>query len=230
VESWDPEQDVTVGKRRMRAKRRADRSRGSTLMMTFGVLAILGLGAGAFYWFTRPTGLDSLPGQSVIAPGGSLVTVKEDNTVTVGLEISNISDVDLTVMKAEITPPAGVTVIRVTIVPPGPENEGFTLTGELPEPAPVALGADPIGRAIIAGRFKVDCRALLPVSAPTGEQILVTIQVDGQQRVEELTPPVIGDVPWLTASAHRICDDPPSTSAPEPPDPPLPSADESPAG
>jgi hypothetical protein len=88
---------------------------------------------------------------------------------------------------------------------------------------PVSLGTDASGRAIIAGRFKVDCGALQPVGAPTGEQILVTIQVGGQQRVEELTPPVIGDVPWLTASAHRICDDPPSTTAPDPPDPPLPT-------
>jgi hypothetical protein len=223
VESWDPEPDVTVGKRRMRGGRRAERGRGSTLMMTLGVLAIVGLGAGVFYWFTRPTGLDALPGQSVIAPGGSLATVGDDGTVTVGLEISNISEVELTVVKAEITPPAGVTAIRVTIVPPGLENEGFALIGELPDPVPVSLGTDASGRAIIAGRFKVDCGALQPVGAPTGEQILVTIQVGGQQRVEELTPPVIGDVPWLTASAHRICDDPPSTTAPDPPDPPLPT-------
>ncbi len=199
-------------------------------MMTLGVLAVLGLGAGAFYWFTRPTGLDAIPGQAVIAPGGSLATVEDDNIVTVGLEISNISGVELTVLKVEITPPAGVTAIRVTIVPPGPENEGFSLEGDLPEPAPVSLGSEATGRAIIAGRFKVDCKALLPAGSLTGEQILVTIQVGGQQRVEELTPPVIGDVPWLTASAHRICDDPPSTTAPEPPDPPLPTTDQSPAG
>ena len=72
-------------------------------MMSIAVLAILGLVAGAIYWFLRPTGLDTLPDQAVIAPGGSLATIEEDNTVTVGLEISNVSDVDLTVVKAEIT-------------------------------------------------------------------------------------------------------------------------------
>jgi hypothetical protein len=224
VESWDPETDVIAGKRRRRAKRRAERGPGSTVMVVLGVVLLLGLAGGAVYWFTRPTGLDALPSQAVIAPGGSLATVEDDNTVTVGLEISNISELDLTLVDAKITPPAGVTAIRVTIVPPGPENEGFALDGELPELAPVRLGTDAAGRnAIIAGRFRVDCEALLPSDAPTGEQIMVTIQVGDQQRVEELSPPVIGDVPWLTASAHRVCTDPPSTAAPDPPDPPLPN-------
>jgi hypothetical protein len=200
-------------------------------MMAIAVIAVLAAAGGAYYWFTRPTGLDALPGQSVIAPGGSLATVGDDSTVTVGLEISNTSDLELTLVRAEITPPSGMIPIRVTIVPTGSGNEGFNLSGELPEPVPITLGTDaPSGNAIVVGRYKVDCDDVLPTTAPTGERILITIQVDDQQRVEELTPPVIGDVPWLTASAHRLCNDPPSTAAPEPPDPPLPTSQESPAG
>ncbi len=57
----EPEPDVIVGKRRMRAKRRAERGRGVTLMMSIGVLAVLGLVAGAIYWFRGRPGWTPCP-------------------------------------------------------------------------------------------------------------------------------------------------------------------------
>ncbi len=48
--------------------------------------------------------------------------------------------------------------------------------------------------------------------------------------MEELTPPVIGDVPWLTASAHRICDDPTVDRGARAAGPTASAANESPAG
>ena len=71
------------------------------------------------------------------------------------------------------------------------------------------LGTDPSNRnGIIAARFTVDCAGLLASGAATTEQIFVTVQVGTEQRVEELTPPVVGDTPWLTATAKRVCLDP----------------------
>jgi hypothetical protein len=47
--------------------------------------------------------------------------------------------------------------------------------------------------------------------------------VAGTEREEELTPPVVGDVQWLAASAQRVCTDPVPTGTqggdqPLPPD------------
>jgi len=188
------------------------------------VVALLGLAAGGYYWFTRPSGLAAIPNPAVIAPGGFRASVGDDRTITIGLEIRNTANLPLTVVGAQITPPPGLTRAAMSIIPTGPENEGFTLEGELPALTPVQLGTEPIDRnAILAARFKVDCARLAAADDAFHEQIFVTIQIGDEQRVEELTPPVVGDLPWLMATAQGACTDPLPTGTPEPPLPTLPS-------
>ena len=92
------------------------------------------------------------------------------------------------------------------------------------------LGTEATSRnGIIAARFTVDCAGLLAAGDDTGERIFVTIQVDQEQRTEEITPPVVGDTPWLTATAKRVCLDPISTATAEPPLPPLAETSNAPA-
>jgi hypothetical protein len=74
--------------------------------------------------------------------------------------------------------------------------------------------------AIIAARFTVNCAGLLAEGAETGEQIFVTVQVGDEQREEEITPPVVGDEPWLFGTARLACTEPVPTGTPEPPLPP----------
>jgi hypothetical protein len=158
-----------------------------------------------------------------VAPGGFRASIGANKTITVGLEIRNAADVALTVVAARIVAPAGLTSVKLTVVPVGDENKGFALEGDLPPATPVDLGTEPTNRnGIIAARFTVDCAGLLAAGASTGEQIFVTVQVGKEQREEELTPPVVGDTPWLTATAKRVCLDPISTATAAPPLPPLP--------
>jgi hypothetical protein len=203
--------------------------RGVWLVGILGLAALIGLAAGGFYWLNRPAGLAAIPNPAVVAPGAFRASIGDDNTITVGLEVRSVADAPLTLVRAQITPPPGLTSEAVSIIPPGPENEGFALDGPLPPAKPVRLGIGDLDRtAIVAARFTVDCKRLPASDAPTGEQIFVTIQVGDARRVEELTPPVVGDLPWLTATAQRLCNDPPPTGTPEPPDPPLPGTTQSP--
>lgn len=194
------------------------------------VVIVLAGGAAGGYYLLRPTGLAALPEQSVIAPGGFRASIGANNTITVGLEIRNAAEVPLTVVAARIVAPAGLTSVKLTVVPSGDENRGFALEGDLPNEGPVELGTAPAARnGIIAARFTVDCSGLLASGAPTGEQIFVTIQVGQEKREEELTPPVVGDTPWLTATARRVCLDPIPTGTAEPPLPPLAETSNAPA-
>jgi hypothetical protein len=204
--------------------------RGRRWIIT-GVVVVVaaGLAVGGYYLF-RPSGLATLPQQAVVAPGGFRASIGAKNTITVGLEIRNAADVTLTVVAARIVAPAGLTSVKLAVIPTGDGNKGFTLEGDLPAATPVELGTEPTNRnGIIAARFTVDCAGLLATDAATGEQIFVTIQVGGEQREEELTPPVVGDTPWLTATAKRVCLDPIPTGTAEPPLPPLAGTSNAPA-
>jgi len=55
------------------------------------------------------------------------------------------------------------------------------------------------------------------------------VKIGNEQREEELTPPVVDEETWLTATAKRACLDPVPTSSGEPPLPPLPATTGSPA-
>ena len=127
-------------------------------------------------------------------------------------------------LSARVVAPNGLTNLALTILPPGEQNQNFALSGDLPPAAPVTLGTNGVDRnAIVAARFRVDCVALPPSNAPTGEQIFVTVRVDNEEREEELTSPVVGTTPWLTATGRSACVRPsPSGSIPTPL-PPLPS-------
>jgi len=220
----DDQEEVVVGKRRKRAKRRRAARRPLVWTIVVAVVLVIGGAAyGAYRWFGRPTGLAAAPNPAVVAPGGFRASIGDGNTVTVGLEVRNVADLPLTLIDARVVPPPGLTALEVTIAPPGEGNVGFTLEGPLPAIAPVRLGTDGADRnAVVAARFSVQCDALPPPDAPTGEQIFVTVRVGDEQRDEELTPPVVDDVPWLTATARRVCRDPLPTASPEPPLPPLP--------
>jgi hypothetical protein len=220
----DDQEEVVVGKRRKRARRRRTSRRPVVWTIVVAVVLVLGGAAyGAYRWFGRPTGLAAAPIPAVVAPGGFRASIGDANTITVGLEVRNVTDMPLTLIDAKIVPPTGLKALEVTIAPPGEGNVGFTLDGPLPAIEPVRLGTDGADRnAVVAARFSVDCDALPTPDGATGEQIFVTIRIGDEQRDEELTPPVVDDVPWLTATALRVCRDPLPTTSPEPPLPPLP--------
>jgi hypothetical protein len=187
---------------------------------------VVALLAGAVYgamWLRRPKGFDALPNPTVATPGGFRASIGSGNTITVGLQVRNVTDVPITLTQARIVPPAGLSKVAITLVPTGEDNQGFALDGTLPASAPVRLGTGTADRnAIIVARFQVSCSGLASTGVPGGEQIFVTVQVDQQQREEELTPPAVGTVPWLTATAQRICLDPLPTTSGQPQLPPLP--------
>jgi hypothetical protein len=214
----------------MRVGRRRTHLRGRRWIITGVVLVLVaGLAAGGYHML-KPSGLATLPEQAVVAPGGFRASIGAPNTITVGLEIRNASDVTLTVISARIVAPAGLTSVKLAVVASGKNNEGFALEGDLPASTPVQLGTEATSRnGIIAARFTVDCAGLLAAGGDTGERIFVTIQVDQEQRIEEITPPVVGDTPWLTATAKRVCLDPIPTGAAEPPLPPLAEPSNAPA-
>ncbi|MGE5826874.1 MAG: hypothetical protein ACM30G_00720 [Micromonosporaceae bacterium] len=214
--AWDSD-DNFVGKRRLRPKRRRGERSRARIVVPLVLILLLG-GAGAYWWFTRPTGLAALPDPAVVAPGGFRASIGDDGTITVGLEVRNVTSSALTLVSARILAPPGLTPRGLSLLIPGPENEGFALTGELPDISPVRLGtADQERNAVVAARFAVDCSTVRGSSAPVDEQIFVTIAIGTQQREEEVTPPVVGDLPWLTATAQRACLDPVPTDSPEPP-------------
>jgi hypothetical protein len=198
------------------------------------VVVVVGLGVGAVLWFNRPTGLAALPPQAIDSPGGFRSTINSADTFTVGINLQNTADEQVTLVSARIIAPVGLTNTDLSVLPVGPENAGFTLNGDLTPGGSVRLG--PGEDAVVAARYKVDCQQLLASAQPTDEQIFVTIQVGTEQREEEITVPVVGDIPWLTATGTRTCIDPVPTGSAEPPDPPdpgdgaSPNPSQSPAG
>ena len=196
-----------VGDRRMRVRRRLRRTRRINMIVVLvAIVVVAGAGYGLFTWLGRPTGLAALPNPAVVAPGGFQTQAGADKTITVGLEIRNTSTVEIVVAAARIVPPPGLKLVTLTLATPGEGNKGFALDGALPQSSGIALGTEgPARNGIIAARFEVDCEHLPAVGAPTGEQIFVTVQLGAEQRVDELTPPVVNGTPWLTATARRTC-------------------------
>lgn len=226
MSGWDTQDiEVIVQKRHMRGGSRRAAGRGPVTWIVLAIVVLLVIGGGVFFYLkTRPTGLAALPPQAIDAPGGFNATVGANNTVTIGLEVRNETAVPVTLTSARIVAPAGLTNTALTILPTGNDNQGFALDGPLPKLQPVQLGTDAsTSDAIVAARYTVDCKTLLSNVGTVNEAIFVTIQVDGEQREEEITPPVVGDVQWLTASAQRVCLDPVptggSTIQPLPPQP-----------
>jgi hypothetical protein len=228
VDGWssDDTETIAVGDRRMRVRRRRGRVGGIRPIIIVGVVALLAAaGVGYYFWSNQPTGLAALRGPAIVAAGGFQASVGANQTITVGLEIRNVTDVQVTVVAARIVAPTGLTTLALTIVPPGEQNKNFGLSGDLPPAAPVELGTNGIDRnAIVAARFRVDCAALPASNAPTGEQIFVTVRVGAEQREEELTSPVVGTTPWLTATARSACVQPSASGSIPTPLPPLPSS------
>jgi hypothetical protein len=223
VDAWAPEENLNVGKRRARPKRRMDEKRPvAWTLRILVVLLVLGLAGGAVWWFSRPSGLVTLPPQALDTPGGFRSEIGDDNTVTVGVTITNTATKPITVDKARILAPPGVKAVAVGVVLAGDENSGFELTGDVPNGGQVTLA--PGQAAIIVGRFTVTCGTVIASAEPTDEQIFATVGVDGEAREEELDVPVVGDMPWLTATAQRSCLDPVPTGDPGGPLKPLPSA------
>lgn len=226
VERWQAEErdQITVGRRVRVGRRRPTRGPGLQTVVIAVVVLLVGLGVAGYFWFTRPSGLATLPDPAVVAPGGFQAAIGDEHTITVGLEVRNTADQPLRLTSARIVPPPGVTMVAVTLVPPGEGNRGFDLSGDLPAMAPVDVGIDATDRnAVVAARFTVDCDALV-ADAASPEQIFVTIEFERQTREEELTPPVVDDIPWLAGSARQACTNPEPAGSPEPPLPPLPDA------
>jgi hypothetical protein len=204
-------------------RRRSGRSAGAWLVIVLLVLLVAGgVSAGVYFmWMRKPSGLEAIPNPAVVAPGGFNATIGANKTITVGLEVRNTASVPVTLLSARIVAPAGLRSTALTVLPPGPENQGFDLAGNLPAAAPVQLGTGDADRdAVVAARFTVNCQELLATDAVLDEQIFVTIQVGTDRREEELTPPVVGDTQWLTATAQRVCLDPVPTGGGD--DKPLP--------
>jgi hypothetical protein len=227
VDVWSPDEtgEIIVGRRRMRGGRRRHQVPGVRPVI-IAVVAVLVAGAavGGYFWLIRPKGIAALPDPAVVAPGGFRASIGSANTITVGLEVRNVTDTPLTLAEAKVVPPAGLTLVKLSVAPTGPDNEGFALEGDLPASTSVNLGTAVADRnAIIAARFTVDCAQLPKADAFSGEQIFVTIQLGQERRTEELTPPVVGDTAWLTATARRVCLDPVPTGSAEPPLPALPN-------
>jgi len=226
VDGWssDEQDDVIVSRRRMRTgKRRTPVSRLRGPIIAIVVLLVLAGAAYGFLWLRKPKGLAALPNPAIATPGGFLAYIGSGNTITVGLQVRNVANVPVTLAQARIVPPSGLAKVIVTQVPTGEDNSGFALAGTLPASAPVRLGTGVSDRnAIILARFTVNCSQLPASGVPGGEQIFVTVQVDQQQREEELTPPAVGTVPWLTATARRLCTDPLPATSGQPQLPPLP--------
>jgi hypothetical protein len=225
VDGWDDTATIMVGDRRMRVRRRRAR-RVSPWIVIAIVVFLAAAGVGTYLWLKRPTGLDAVQGNAVVAAGAFQSKIGDKHTITVTLEIRNVTTSRVTVTGARFVPPAGLTQVALTVLPPGKDYSNLAvLDGAFPPSAPVTLGTEGIDQnAIVAARFQVACSALPALTAPSGEQIFVTVRAGEDERQEELTPPVIAGAPWLVATARLACAGP-ATDEPDltTPLPPLPT-------
>jgi hypothetical protein len=223
VDGWDTQdiEEIVVGGRRMRVGRRR-LTRGPKPWVIALILVVLaGTGVGGYFWLTSEPEADTIPNPAVVASGGFRADIGVYNTITIGLVVNNRANIAVTLIEARVVAPAGLTSTALAIVPTGEGNEGLALDGDLPPTVPVELGVAAADKsAIIAARFTVNCDGLLAEGASTTEQIFVTVRVGEEQREEELTPPVVGDEPWLYGAARRACLDPVPTGTPDQPLPP----------
>lgn len=205
-------------------RRRAPRVRVNPWIVLAVVLGLAVAGVGAYLYSTRPQGLQAVGGPVVVAPGGFQAKVGADSTITVALEIRNVSDEPVTVVAARVVPPAGLQPTAVSVLSPGEHNRNLALAGDLPPSSPVTLGTSGVDRnAIVAARFRVECDNVPATPSVSGEQVFVTVRLGDDQREEQLTPPVVDGVPWLAATARSACAQPtPSGGEVPTPLPPLP--------
>src|SRR5262245_63293167 len=121
-------------------RRRTPVSRLRTPIILVVLLLLAGAVTYGVIWLRRPKGLAAVPNPAVATPGGFRASIGASNTITVGLQIRNVTDVPITVAQARIVPPPGLSKVAVTLVPTGEDNKGFALDGTLPASAPVRLG------------------------------------------------------------------------------------------
>jgi hypothetical protein len=226
VSAWDEPETILVGDRRMRVRRRRPSRRLVNPWAVVAILAVLvAVGATTLLYLNRPQGLQAVEGPAIVAAGAFQAKVDADGTITVALEIRNVTDAEVTVISARVVAPAGLTQTALSVLPPGEQNSNLNLEGDLPPSGPVTLGTDGVDRnGIVAARFRVDCERTPPTTGATGEKLFVTVRLGVDQREEQLTPPVVNGVPWLTATARSACVRPTVTGDLPTPLPPLPSA------
>jgi hypothetical protein len=204
---------------------RVRRRRRSPVVGWIATTLVVLVAAGLTWWLLWSGGPLDLTteesGPPVVAPGGFRAAAADDHTITVGLEVRNTTADPVTLVGAEIVPPAGLTQVSLALLAPG---QSLTLDGDLPALAPVVLGTEPQQRnGFLAARFAVDCDNLATGDGPTGERITVTIDSAAGPVSVDLTPPVVAGVAWLTATANRACSGPVMEGSPGAPLPPLPA-------
>jgi len=217
-------EEILVGDRRMRVRRRRPpRLRVNPWIVVAVVVVLVVAGIGVYLFRERPTGLQAVAGPVVVAPGGYQAKVEPDSTITVALEIRNVSDERVTVVGARVVPPAGLRPLGVSVLSPGEHNRNLTLTGDLPPSSPVTLGTTGVERnAAVVARFRVECADVSATATTSGEQVFVTVRLGNDQREEQLTPPVVDGFPWLAAMARNACAGSSPGDEPPTPLPPLP--------
>jgi hypothetical protein len=213
VDGWDTQDlEGIVERRRMRGGSRRRRSVLSPWVVGGAAVLVLAIGVVTFLlWPGSNAGIAGLPDQALTSPGYS-ARIGANNTVTIALRVRNTTSLTVKLVSATIAAPTGLTRTGLTIVPAGKENEGFDLNGALPPSQQVSLGTTTDTRdAVVAARYTVNCKQLLGSTEITDESISIRIEVDGQQRDEDITAPAVGDKQWLSASAQRVCLSPPAT-------------------
>jgi len=206
-------------------RRRPPRTRINPWIVVAVVVVLTAAGIGTYLYLKRPQGLQAVEGSAIVAPGGFQAKVGADNTITVALEIRNVTDESVTVVDARVVPPDGLTETALAVLPLGEQNRNLNLDGDLPPSSPVTLGTSGVDRnGIVVARFRVDCDNLPPTRGATGEQIFVTVRLGADQREEQLTSPVVNGIPWLAATARGACVQPTVSGEIPTPLPPLPSS------
>lgn len=218
----DDTETILVGDRRMRVHRRLrHRRRVRAGLVVVVLLALAAAGVGTYLYVNRPQGLQAVPGPAVVSSGAFQAKISAEDLITVALEIRNVTDQPITVVSARVVPPSGLTQLAVAVLTPGERNENLNLDAEVPPSVPITLGTDATARnGVVMARFRVDCD-LLPTPGPTGEQLFVTVRLGDEEREEQLTPPVDGTTPWLTATARSACTRPTVIGTPPAPLPTL---------
>ena len=204
-------------------RRRARRRRVNPWIVPAAVAVLAAAGVGGYLWQHRPQGLDAVAGSAIVASGAYQSKVGDAGSITVAVEIRNVADEPVTVVGARVVPPSGLPRTGLTVLRPDPRNSNLNLADDLPALAPITLGTNGVDRnGMVVARFSVACDDLPPATGATGEQMFVTVRLGADEREEELTPPVHGGTPLLTATARSACNQPTATGTAEPPLPPLP--------
>jgi hypothetical protein len=220
VSDWEDTETILVGDRRMRVRRRLTRRRPRVRpwVVVAVVAALAAVAVGVAVYATRPRGFEAVDGSAVTASGAFQTKISSDDVITVAMEVRNIADEPVTLVSARLVPPDGLTPLAIALIAPDERNQNLNLDAELPPLVPISLGTEGLARnGIVAARFAVDCDALPPTAGATGERVFVTVRIGDDERQEELTPPVVAGVPWLTATARGACAGPiTATTVPTP--------------